>query len=245
MSKALIIGAHSAIATAAARRLAARGDTLYLVARDADRLADLAADLTTRGAAEVGFAELDVLDTDRHATAIAGAAEALGTIDLALIAHGTLPDQSACEADAELARRAFDVNATSVISLLTPLAERMAAQGGGTIAVISSVAGDRGRASNYVYGSAKAAVTAFTQGLRQRLAKAGVHVVTVKPGFVDTPMTADFPKGPLWASPETIARGVLRAVDRRQNTVYLPWFWRWIMTIICLVPEPIFKRLRL
>ncbi|MEM1210270.1 MAG: SDR family oxidoreductase [Planctomycetota bacterium] len=245
MSKALIIGAHSAIATAVARRLAARGDTLYLVARDADRLADLAADLTTRGAAEVGFAELDVLDTDRHATAIAGAAEALGTIDLALIAHGTLPDQSACEADAELARRAFDVNAASVISLLTPLAERMAAQGGGTIAVISSVAGDRGRASNYVYGSAKAAVTAFTQGLRQRLTKAGVHVVTVKPGFVDTPMTADFSKGPLWASPETIARGVLRAVDRRQNTVYLPWFWRWIMTIICLVPEPIFKRLRL
>ncbi|MEO0965396.1 MAG: SDR family oxidoreductase [Planctomycetota bacterium] len=245
MSKALIIGAHSAIATAVARRLAARGDTLYLVARDADRLADLAADLTTRGAAEVGFAELDVLDTDRHATAIAGAVEALGTIDLALIAHGTLPDQSACEADAELARRAFDVNATSVISLLTPLAERMAAQGGGTIAVISSVAGDRGRASNYVYGSAKAAVTAFTQGLRQRLAKAGVHVVTVRPGFVDTPMTADFPKGPLWASPETIARGVLRAVDRRQNTVYLPWFWRWIMTVICLVPEPIFKRMKL
>ncbi|MEM9251877.1 MAG: SDR family oxidoreductase [Planctomycetota bacterium] len=245
MSNALIIGAHSAIATAVARRLAARGDTLCLVARDADRLADLAADLTTRGAAEVHTAELDVLNVDRHDAALAAAAEALGTIDLALIAHGTLPDQSACEADAELARRAFDINATSVISLLTPLAERMAKQGSGTIAVIGSVAGDRGRQSNYVYGSAKAAVAAFTQGLRQRLFKDGVHVVTVKPGFVDTPMTADFPKGPLWAKPDTIARGILRAVDRRQNTVYLPWFWRWIMTLICLIPEPIFKRMKL
>ena len=111
--------------------------------------------------------------------------------------------------------------------------------------VISSVAGDRGRQSNYVYGSAKAAVTTFLQGLRNRLHPAGVQVLTVKPGFVDTPMTSAFPKGPLWASPEQIARGIHRAIQKRKDVVYLPGFWRLIMRVIREIPEAVFKRLSL
>ena len=111
--------------------------------------------------------------------------------------------------------------------------------------MISSVAGDRGRQSNYVYGSAKSLVTTFTSGLRQRLYKYGVSVITVKPGFVDTPMTAAFPKGPLWAQPERIAQGIVRAIDRSSTIVYLPGFWRPIMGIIRTIPERIFQRLSL
>ncbi len=133
----------------------------------------------------------------------------------------------------------------SVVTLLTRIANRFAHRRAGTIAVISSVAGDRGRGSNYVYGSAKALVTAFLSGLRQRLRKSGVGVVTIKPGFVDTPMTAAFPKGPLWASPERVALGIIRALDRHSGTVYLPAFWRPIMLIIRAIPESLFLRLSL
>jgi short-subunit dehydrogenase len=121
----------------------------------------------------------------------------------------------------------------------------MEAQQQGSIAVISSVAGDRGRASNYLYGSAKAAVSTFLSGMRQRLEKRGVNVLTVKPGFVDTPMTRDFKKSALWAKPEEVARGIVRAIDRRKAVVYLPWFWSIIMLIIKHVPEFMFKRTKL
>jgi decaprenylphospho-beta-D-erythro-pentofuranosid-2-ulose 2-reductase len=139
----------------------------------------------------------------------------------------------------------FNTNGTSTIALMTVAANRFEAQRHGALAVISSVAGDRGRQSNYLYGSAKAAVSAFASGLRQRLAKVGVAVVTIKPGFVDTPMTKDFPKGPLWAKPEAVARGIMRAIDRRRNVVYLPWFWCLIMLIIRHIPESVFKRIKL
>jgi short-subunit dehydrogenase len=128
---------------------------------------------------------------------------------------------------------------------MTVAANRFEAQRHGTLAVISSVAGDRGRQSNYLYGSAKAAVTAFASGLRQRLTKVGVNVLTIKPGFVDTPMTRDFKKGALWATPEGIARGIVRATDRGRSVVYLPWFWLPIMLIIRHVPEFVFKRAKL
>jgi short-subunit dehydrogenase len=136
-------------------------------------------------------------------------------------------------------------NAVSVAAILTRVANRFEQRRAGTIVVISSVAGDRGRQSNYVYGSAKAMVTAFTSGLRQRLYGSGVAVVTIKPGFVDTPMTAAFPKGPLWAKPHKIAAGIVRAVDRSATVLYLPAFWRLIMLIIRLIPESIFRRLKL
>jgi decaprenylphospho-beta-D-erythro-pentofuranosid-2-ulose 2-reductase len=245
MQKVLIIGAASAIAEATARVYASRGAKLFLVARNGQRLQDLAADLKVRGASDVASATLDVNNTAQHASVLEQAWAFLQSPDVVLLAHGTLPSQPACEASEETALAEFATNATSTLALLTPIANRMEAQQQGTIAVISSVAGDRGRASNYLYGSAKAAVSAFLSGLRQRLNNKGVNVLTIKPGFVDTPMTRDFKKGALWAKPESVARGIVRAVDRRKAVVYLPWFWSIIMLIIKHVPEFVFKRIKL
>ena len=246
MRKILIIGATSAIAEAAARIFATRGDALFLVARNAEHLRAVVADLNIRGAARTDSTTLDVTDFAAHDTVIEKAERDLGGIDVALIAHGTLSDQAQCEQSVDVMRREFDINALSTLALLTSLANRMDARRSGTLAVISSVAGDRGRQSNYVYGAAKAAVSTFLGGLRQRLAKSGVTVLTIKPGFVDTPMTAGIAnKGALWAQPDRIAAGIVQAIDRRRNIVYLPWFWRWIMLVIRHIPEPIFKRLKL
>src|SRR5262249_29531253 len=156
---------------------------------------------------------------------------------------GTLGDQKKSENSVEVTVQELTTNGLSVVALLTRIAARLEVHKAGTIVVISSVAGDRGRQTNYVYGSAKALVTAFTSGLRQRLCKQGVDVITIKPGFVDTPMTAAFPKGPLWAKPEQIAAGIVRAIDRRATVVYLPGFWRLIMFVIRSIPESVFRRL--
>jgi len=241
----LIIGATSAIAGATARRCARRGDRLFLAGRDAARLGILADDLRVLGAQEVTTHVCDLADDTAHAGLVDAARERLGRIDLSLIAHGILGDQRAEEGDFELARRNFEINALSPISLLTRLVPVYREQGQGTLAAISSVAGDRGRQSNYVYGAAKGALSLYLQGLRNRLHPEGIHVLTIKPGFVDTPMTRDFPKGPLWVGPDVIARGILRAVDRRRDVVYLPWFWRPIMAIIKAIPESLFKRMKL
>jgi short-subunit dehydrogenase len=245
MQKILIIGATSAIAEAAARRFAGRGDSLYLLARNGERLEALLADLKIRGAAATAGARFDANDHERHAAVIEQAVAAMGGLDAVLIAHGTLPDQQACQADAALALREIGTNALSVIGLLTPIANRFEAQRGGVIAVIGSVAGDRGRQSNYVYGSAKGMLAIFLQGLRNRLHKAGVRVLTIKPGFVDTPMTAAFKKGPLWAAPEQVAQAIVKAMDGRRDVLYTPFFWWGIMAIIRAIPESIFKKLRL
>lgn len=245
MQKVVIVGATSAIAEATARLYAARGAQLFLVARNASRLGDIAADLRVRGSQEVFHASLDVNDFDAHAQVIEQAWASLGNVDVVLVAHGTLPDQTQCEASVDVALKEFSTNATSTIALLTAMAPRFEAQRKGVIAIISSVAGDRGRQSNYLYGAAKAAVSAFASGLRQRLAKAGVNVLTIKPGFVDTPMTRAFKKGALWAKPDDIARGILRGADRSRSVMYLPWFWLPIMLIIRHIPEFVFKRIKL
>jgi short-subunit dehydrogenase len=245
MAKILIIGAGSAIAEAAARRWASRGDALFLVDRDAERLGAVAADLRVRGGTVAGQSVMDVNDFGRHAPVLEEAIASLGGLDLALIAHGTLGDQAACERDPAVALKEFSTNALSVISLGTLLANLLEAQGRGCLAVISSVAGDRGRQSNYLYGTAKATVTAFLSGLRNRLFRSGVRVLTIKPGMVDTPMTASFKKGPLFASADTVAEGIVRAVDRKKDVVYLPGYWRLIMAVIKAMPEGVFKRLKL
>jgi decaprenylphospho-beta-D-erythro-pentofuranosid-2-ulose 2-reductase len=245
MQRVLIIGATSAIAEATARIYAERGSRLHLVARTPARLDTIAEDLRIRGAADVGSDSLDINDLSRHEGVLERAWAALGDVDVVLVAHGTLPDQKACEASVETAMAEFATNATSTIALLTLLANRMDAAGRGTLAVISSVAGDRGRASNYLYGSAKAAVSTFLGGLRQRLAKRGVDVVTIKPGFVDTPMTREFKKGALWAKPDAVAAGIVKAADKGSSVAYLPKFWFVIMAIIRAVPEFIFKRVSL
>lgn len=245
MKKILIVGATSAIAEATARILAERGDALYLVARNESRLAAIAADLSVRGSPRVGSEVLDANDLAAHEAMLARAESFLAGFDTVLVAHGTLSDQKACESSVELTLQEINTNALSVVALLTRVANRLAQRRAGTIAAISSVAGDRGRSSNYVYGSAKAMVTVFLSGLRQRLGKYGVNVVTIKPGFVDTPMTAAFAKGPLWARPERVAAGIVRALDRQSGTVYLPGFWRPIMLVIRAIPESLFLRLTL
>lgn len=243
MFRVLIIGATSAIAEATARVYAARGAALFLVGRDTERLAAIAADLSVRGAARTGVHALDVNTYEEHQAMLEAAWGAFGEIDLVLIAHGTLPDQPACEASVELALREFSTNGLSTIALATAIAPRL--KRGATLAAISSVAGDRGRASNYLYGSAKAAVTAFLSGLRQRLNADDINVLTIKPGFVDTPMTQAFKKGALWVKPDQIARGIAGAVDKRRGVAYLPWFWWGIMQVIKNIPEFVFRRIKL
>ncbi|MDB6103720.1 MAG: short-chain dehydrogenase [Gammaproteobacteria bacterium] len=245
MRRVLIMGATSAIAQSTARLLAARADSLYLVGRRADALEAIAADLKVRGAPQVGFEVLDANDLPSLPAMLARATQALAGLDTVLIAHGTLSNQKACEASGDLTVQELTTNAISTVVLLTAVAQQFEQHRAGTIAVISSVAGDRGRASNYVYGSAKAMVTVFLSGLRQRLSKCGVSVITIKPGFVDTPMTAAFPKGALWAQPQAVAAGIVRAIDRSATVVYLPAFWRPIMMIIRAIPERIFTRITL
>ena len=243
MNRTLIIGATSSIAQETARLLATEGASFFLTARNPERLQAVADDLGCRGAAFAHTTVMDAMDFERHEEGVETAFETLGGVDLAIIAHGLLPDQNACQESHEEIRKTYEVNTLSVFSLLTHIARRMEAVQGGTILVISSVAGDRGRPSNYVYGSSKAALDAFLQGLRSRLDSLGVRVITVKPGFVDTPMTQHMKKGFLWAEPEQIASGIVRAVRGSRDVVYLPWFWRWIMLVVRLIPERIFKKL--
>jgi decaprenylphospho-beta-D-erythro-pentofuranosid-2-ulose 2-reductase len=245
MKKIVIIGAASAIAEAIARQYAKSGDHLLLVGRSQERLETLASDLKIRGATEVDCLTFDANDFAGHQGLVDNVAGKLDEIDVALIAHGTLPDQQACQADPTLALQEITTNGVSVISLLSYLANVFEKQRHGTIAVLSSPAGDRGRQSNYVYGAAKGAVSVFMQGLRNRLFRAGVHVLTIKPGFVDTPMTVNFKKGVLWSTPDKIAPIIVNAIERQKDTLYAPWFWQFIMLIIKSIPEVIFKRLKL
>ncbi len=245
MKKILIIGATSAIAEATARIWAQRGDELFLVARNQERLNVIAEDLKVRGSSGVNSYCMDANNFEEHLPMLDKAFGMLGKIDIVLIAHGTLSNQKECEQSVELTMQEIKTNALSAIALLTHLANRFEKQGAGTIAVISSVAGDRGRASNYVYGSSKAMVTSFTSGLRQRLYKSGVSVVTIKPGFVDTPMTAEFKKGLLWTKPEAIAKNIINAVDKNKNEVYAPNFWIVIMSVIKIIPQYVFNKISL
>jgi len=243
MKKILIIGATSAIAEHCARIWANRGNELYLVARNEERVKVIASDLKVRGAAQVITYCTDLKDIERHSEILESAQNTMKGVDIVLIAHGTLSSQKFCEGSVSETLNEIKTNALSTISLLTLLANQFEERKDGTICVISSVAGDRGRASNYVYGSAKAMVTAFTSGLRQRLHKSNVAVVTIKPGFVDTPMTSQFKKGLLWAKPNTVASKIVRAIDKKKAEVYIPLFWLFILTLINIIPSILFKRI--
>lgn len=245
MKNIFIIGATSAIAAACARRWCGSGARFYLVGRTSDKLRQVVDDLSARGA-EVKTCQLDLNVLDSHAGLMLEAFEWLGRIDVVLIAHGTLPDQKACEQDATLAIREFISNGLSVISLLTHLANLMEAQGFGSIGVISSVAGDRGRPSNYLYGSAKSAVTAFCSGLQARLFKADVNLTIIKPGFVDTPMTKGLSlPGILVATPDQVAADIIKGIDSGKSVLYTRWFWRYIMLAIIHIPDRIFRKMKI
>jgi short-subunit dehydrogenase len=245
MKKIVIIGATSAIAQEVSKIYAQEKASLVLIGRNIQALTVIEQDLKARGAHGVKSLVHDLNDMPAHKNLIQQAFDTLGGIDIVLLAHGILGDQKKAEGDIAEMLNIINSNFVSHASLLTSISEKLTAQGSGTIAVISSVAGDRGKQSNYVYGSAKAGKTAFVDGLRNRLFPSGVHVVNIKLGFVDTPMTKDFKKGALWAKAPAIAQGITKAIDKKKDTVYLPFFWQFIMLIITSIPENIFKRLKL
>ena len=242
----LIIGGTSGIAEAVARQYAKQGERLFLVGRNSDKLLAISTDLRARGAKDVQSFVLNANDSEQIPQMLEVAWKAFGYIDVALVAHGTLPDQLRSETDLPYAIAEFRTNAESVIACMAGLAQRFEPQGKGVIAVIGSVAGDRGRASNYLYGAAKAAIDTYASGLRVRLFKSGVHVLAIKPGFVATSMTADLnlPKL-LTATPERVALDIQSAITKRKDVLYTPWFWHWIMLIIRWIPIAIFKRSKL
>jgi decaprenylphospho-beta-D-erythro-pentofuranosid-2-ulose 2-reductase len=232
-----IIGATSAIAQAAAANFAEEHATLFLVARDPARLAAVAADLRARGASDVEELVADLGDLSRHEAIVSAA----GDVDAVLIAYGSLPDQRAIDRDPMAQIEAFQLNATSVISIAARFANLLETRKGGTLAVIGSVAGDRGRRSNYLYGAAKAAIHTWCGGVRGRLAEAGANVLLIKPGWVDTPMTRDIKKNPLFAEPRAVGRAIHDAIVAKKQVVYLPGFWRWISLIVRMLPARLVK----
>lgn len=241
--KILVLGATSGIAEATCRIWASQGASMFLVARNAEKLAAVAADLRARGASYIDTAVVDLDDTDQHATLLAHAVNSLAGLDIAYLAHGILGDQQKCEQDFHAAAHVIHTNFMSPVSLLTWLANFCVQRHHGTIAVLSSVAGDRGRKSNYVYGSSKAGLSAFLAGLRNRVDREGVTILTIKPGPVNTAMTAhmDLKK----ADVDAVAQSIVKAIDKRQDNLYVPFQWQPIMFIVRNIPERIFKKLNL
>jgi decaprenylphospho-beta-D-erythro-pentofuranosid-2-ulose 2-reductase len=238
----LILGASSAIARAFAREAAARGAHIILAGRDTEDLHRTAADITITSNTQVSVLEFDALDFPSHAALPALLESTPGILNIALL-FGTMPDQAAMDADPSLARDCIASTFTGAVSVLHHLAPLLESRRAGTIIGIGSVAGDRGRLKNYVYGAAKSGLHTYLAGLRNRLGRSGVHVMTVKPGFIDTAMTFGLPGLFLVASPDYVARTCLNAAAKRRDVIYVPWFWWGIMTIIRHVPERIFKRM--
>jgi short-subunit dehydrogenase len=245
MSEAvLILGATSAIARATAAAFAAQGTALYLAARDEEELGRIAADLRIRYGVAVHHGSFDAEAVDSHAEFFQSVLAAMPRLSGVVLAFGYLGDQQVAR-DFAVGARIIAVNFTGAVSVLNLCADYFEQARRGFIIGISSVAGDRGRQSNYVYGSAKGALSLYLQGLRNRLYPGGVRVITVKPGFVDTAMTFGLPGLFLVATPQYVGTRIAAAPGRSADVVYLPWFWRYIMLVIQLIPECIFKRMKL
>jgi decaprenylphospho-beta-D-erythro-pentofuranosid-2-ulose 2-reductase len=243
--KILVLGATSGIAEATCRIWATQGASFFLIARNAEKLAAVAADLRTRGAGYVDTAVADLDDTDKHPELLAHAVNSLTGMDIAYLAHGILGDQAEAEQDFNSAAQILYTNLIAPISLLTWLANFCVQRRSGTLAVISSVAGDRGRKSNYVYGSSKAGLSAFVGGLRNRVDREGVTVLSIKPGPTRTAMTASMPKSDKFADVDSVAESIVSAIDKRKDVLYVPFQWQPIMFVIRNIPERIFKKLNL
>jgi short-subunit dehydrogenase len=243
--KILVLGATSGIAEATCRIWAAEGARLFLVARNAEKLAAVAADLRTRGASYVDTAVADLDDTDKHPALLSHAVNSLTGLDVAYLAHGILGDQAKAEQDFNTAAQIIYTNFMAPVSLLTWLANFCVQRRAGTLAVISSVAGDRGRKSNYLYGSSKAGLSAFLGGLRNRVDREGVTVLAIKPGPVKTSMTSGMKGSEKFADVDKVAQGIVKAIDKRQDVLYVPFQWQPIMFVIRHIPERIFKKLNL
>jgi len=243
MTKVLIIGATSAMVQETARLYAADGASLCLVARNSNRLAAVAADLRVRTAADVHELRMEAADDFRRLDEmLSNAIEMLGGLDAVLIAHGALPDRKRCETDPDELMRSLNVNALSTVWLLVRVANEFERRRHGCIAVISSGAGERGRSGSYAYGMAKSMVTTHLQGLRARLFRKGVSVVTILPCFVDSPMTSYLPSSLRWVSPVSAGRKIYKGMVHGKDLVYIPWFWRWALFVARNMPEALAKR---
>lgn len=238
----LILGASSSVARAFAREVAHRGCDVILAGRDLDDLGRTAADIRVRTGQRAEVVPFNALSFDEH-EALAQRCRQLGVPFNVFLVFGLMPPQDALETDPALLRQTIEVNFVGAASVLGCLAPILESQGRGRVAILSSVAGDRGRFSNYIYGSAKAGLNAYAQGLRARLFRSGVTVTTIKAGFMDTAMTFGLPGMFLVAQPSEAARAILRAAEKGKEVIYFPWFWKWIMLIIKLIPERVFKRL--
>ena len=236
--RVLILGATSAIASEVAQLYADRGARLHLVGRNPEKMAALSARLSS---GVITTALADFADLARADAWVRDAQEQLGGFDAVLIAHGELGDQAKTEQSFADAEAIFRTNLLSVVALLVPLANALEAQGSGTLGVITSVAGDRGRPRNYTYGAAKGALNIYLQGLRSRLFKVGVRVVTLKLGPVDTPMTVAHTKNALFAQPRGVATSIVAALDAGAPEAYVPFFWGAIMPIVKNTPERLFQ----
>jgi short-subunit dehydrogenase len=244
----IILGATSAMAEHTARQLAAEGASLALVARDAGRLAQIGDDMVARGARNIVRHAADLARVDAPAALLEELTARLGGLDAILIFYGVLGEQARAEQDMQELRRIVQVNFTSAAEFSVAGARLLAARGSAkpVLLALGSVAGDRGRASNYVYGAAKAGLAALYQGLAHEYAATPLRVVLVKAGFVDTPMTRSVEKkGLLWAKPEQIGHIILRSMESGGPIVYAPWFWRCIMLVIRLLPQPVMNRLKI
>lgn len=243
--KILVLGATSGIAEATCRIWAGQGARLFLVARNADKLMAVAADLKTRGASYVDTAVVDLDDTVQHPALLAHAINSLGGMDVAYLAHGVLGQQPKAEQEFAHAAQILHTNLLAPVSLLTWLANYCVQRHSGVLAVISSVAGDRGRKSNYLYGTSKAGLSAFLGGLRNRVDREGVTVLTIKPGPVKTAMTTGMKGSEKFADVNKVAQSIVAAVDKRRDSLYVPFQWQPIMFVIRNIPESIFKKLNL
>jgi len=244
MKKVVVLGATSAIALEVQRQLALQDCELLLVGRSPQRLAELQGDLAVRGARQVFSYAADLACVQQHAAIFEFARRTFPDFDTVLLAYGSMHDQKDSETSVDVLLEELQVNYVSATAILTLFAADLERRRTGCLAAITSVAGDRGRRSNYVYGSAKGALSLFLQGLRSRLYPAGVRVITIKPGPVQTPMTDHLPNAARFADPEQVARDIVRALERRSpDVLYTPKIWRYIMTAVQQIPEGIFKRL--
>lgn len=241
----LIFGATSRIAECVARKYAEQKARIILVGRNEEKLGAISQDLLMRGANDVQYYQLDLAAIGDIQEFFTQNSKLSSVVDTVLVAHGVLPDQQDIQNSWTLIRQSYEVNLMSALCIATEVTQWFEEQGRGTLAVITSVAGDRARKSNYIYGAAKGGLSLFLQGLRNRFGSTPIRIIDIRPGFVDTPMTAHLPKGPLFAEPERVAEGIVKAIDRGADIVYLPWFWRWILLCIRLIPEVIFKKLSL
>ncbi len=245
MKNVLIIGANSAIAKSTAKLYAENKDNLYLFAQNLQNLEKNKSDLEIRTGCNVDIRGLDIYQLAKLESDLNEIFQRPGGIDDALVSYGSLPDQNSCEFNNEKIEKELYVNGLSTIKICNIIAKLMLNQGHGKLGVVTSVAADRGRKSNYVYGSAKAFIDTYLEGLRARLDSDGVRVITIKPGFVDTPMTKDFKKGFLWVSPDYVAKKIVLAFEKNKDVVYVPWIWFFIMLIIKNIPAIIMKKLPL